>query len=217
MVAHREVRAPDAALEQHVADDSEAARLVEEDHVAGRVPGAMDHLKRQFAHGHRVPVLQPAIRLEHLAADAVFAPVVVQPADPEAIGLVRPFDGQAQVLRQHSRLAAVIDMAMGDEDLFQLHARLRDIGLQHVEIAARIDQRRLVRGGAPDQRTILLQRRDRQDGGFQGRCRGGLVHARRCGCARHAMQAAGAGLDQSTSKSTIRPSLRKSHSKRELR
>src|SRR5690606_21803338 len=40
VVAHREVGAADRAGEQHVADESEASRTVEEHHVAGRVAGA---------------------------------------------------------------------------------------------------------------------------------------------------------------------------------
>src|SRR5690606_7724690 len=101
------------AAEQHVADDGELGGTVEEDHVAGRVAWAVDHFQFNLAHRYPIAIDQPAVGLEHLAAQAPAAGVLVDAGYPEAVGLVRAFDPETQLLRQHSGLAAMIDMAVG--------------------------------------------------------------------------------------------------------
>src|SRR6185437_3584374 len=61
MVAAGEVRPADGATEQDVADESDLGALVEQDHMAGRVAGAMADAQLDLAHGDRVPILQPAV------------------------------------------------------------------------------------------------------------------------------------------------------------
>lgn len=56
--------------------------------------------------------------------------VIVQPADPEPVGLVRAFDRQPQFLRQHAGLAAIVEMTVGNEQLLQRHPRFGDGILQ---------------------------------------------------------------------------------------
>src|SRR3546814_1338672 len=98
--------------------------MVEHD-MAGRVAGAVDHIQHQFAHRHTVAVLKPAVRLERPSGDSVTAPVIGQPRDPEAVRLMRAFDRHAQFFGKDSGRAAMIDMAMGDENLLYRHAMLR--------------------------------------------------------------------------------------------
>ncbi len=164
MIALGEIGPPDRALEQHIADNRKAAWFVEEHHVAGRVTGAMDHIERQFAHGHGVAMLEPAGRLEGLGLHAPAGAVIVKLRDPEAVILMRAFDRKSQLVGQHARLTAVIQMAMRYEDFFQRDACLLDTRLELVQITARIDQRALHRFSAPDQRAVLLQWRNGQDG-----------------------------------------------------
>ena len=82
---------------------------------------------------------------------------------------MRPLDAETKLLGQYPRLAAMVDMAVGDQDFLQFHASLRHRILQLMQIAPRINQRALVGLGAPEKRTILLQRRDRNDRCLQRR------------------------------------------------
>ena len=63
-VAARKVGAADRSLEQHVADEGDPQVRIDEDHVAGRVPGAMPHRERDVADADRVAVLEPAVGFE---------------------------------------------------------------------------------------------------------------------------------------------------------
>ena len=100
---------------------------------------AVIDVERQLADGHLVALFQPAVGLEHATVDAVFAPVLLQPADPEAVGFVRPLDRHAKLFRERTGLAAMIDMAVGDQNLLDGHAVLRRRRLETRQIAARID------------------------------------------------------------------------------
>ena len=73
------------------------SRMVEDD-VAGRVAWAVADVERQLADRHRVAVTEPAVGLERLAVDAVFAAVILEPRDPEAVVFVRPLDRHAELL-----------------------------------------------------------------------------------------------------------------------
>ena len=184
MVSHRKVGAADRAAEQDVPDDGEAGRRMVEDDVAGRVARAMVHVEAERADRHGVAVHQPAVRFEHLAADAVIAAVILQPRDPEAVRLVRPFDRHAELVAEDLGRAAMVDMAVGEEDLLDLHLVLRRRRLQPVEVAAGIGEGALHRLGAPEEGGVLLERRDGHDDGLEGRlgrCR--LGHGGRHGAA----------------------------------
>ena len=94
-----------------------------EDDMAGRVAGTVADVEREVADGDRVAVVEPAVGLERLAANAPAAAVILQPGDPEAVVLVRAFDRHAELLRKHAGLAAMVDMAVGEQDLLDRHAR----------------------------------------------------------------------------------------------
>ena len=63
----------------------------------------------------------------------------------------------------------MVDMAVGEQDLFDRDARRRDGLLDPVEIASRIDHGGPFRGLAPHERAILLERGDGHDGGADRR------------------------------------------------
>ncbi len=89
---------------------------------------------------------------------------------------VRAFDGNAHLLGKDSGLAAMVHVAVSDEDLLQRHSGLLQRLLEPVEIAAGIDQRALHRFRAPDQRAVLLESRDRHDADAHRKL-GGFAHA----------------------------------------
>ena len=60
MVAHGEIGAPDAALEQDVPNEGEIGRPVEKHHVAGRVAGAMENFHRHLTKTDGIAIVQPA-------------------------------------------------------------------------------------------------------------------------------------------------------------
>ena len=177
VIAARKVGAADRSLEQHIADDRQLRRSMVKHHMTGRVAGAVDHVERQFAHRHRVAMLQPAVRREAFCDHPPARAVIIQLVDPEAVILVRAFDFEAQLLGQHPGLPAMVEMPVGDEDLLQRDACLGDALLELVEIPARIDQRAFHGLSAPDQRAVLLQRCHRNDRGAHGGERfGGVGH-----------------------------------------
>ena len=68
-----------------------------------------------------------------------------------------------RALRRESRPAAMVDMAVGQQDLLDRHPGLSSGGLEPRQVAARIDEGAAHRRRAPQQGAILLQRRHRDD------------------------------------------------------
>src|SRR6185369_7799582 len=94
VVAAREVGAPDRALEKHVADLGEPRLAVEEDHMPGRVAGAVVDLELRLAEGNLIAVVEPAVGRE--APRARHAPLGrrgLDLVDPEGVVGVRSLDG----------------------------------------------------------------------------------------------------------------------------
>ncbi|PAV67639.1 hypothetical protein WR25_18649 [Diploscapter pachys] len=129
------------------------------------VAGGFVDVQLQVADAHRVAFDQPAVGFEGDAGHAVILAVIVEAGEPEAVGLVRAFDRHVQLVSERLGLSRVVDMAVGEQDLFDRDARLRDRGLDTGQVAARIDDRCLHRLGAPDQRAILLEGRHLNDRG----------------------------------------------------
>ena len=94
VIATGEVAAADTAREQHVADEGALDGRGVEDHMAGRVAGAVAHVQGFPADLHRVAIGQPARgrevfrrrKAEHLA-------LLGQAADPELVAWMRADDG----------------------------------------------------------------------------------------------------------------------------
>ena len=55
---------------------------------------------------------------------AVFRAVLGEPLDPEAVVLVRALDRHAELLGENAGAAAMVDMAVGQQDLLDRDARL---------------------------------------------------------------------------------------------
>ena len=113
-------------------------------------------------------MLQPARGREALRRQPIARSAGVELFDPEKVILVRPFDRQAQLVRQHSRLPAMIKVPVGDENLLQSYTGLLNTRLQLVKIATGSGERGFHGLGAPNKRAVLLKRRHRQDRGAHG-------------------------------------------------
>lgn len=169
MVAAREVGAADRTGEQHVADDREPMRAAEEHDVARRVPRAVIDLERFLAEGERVAVGEPAVRLERFGRRKAEALALHrQLFDPEALVFVRPLDRHAVMRGEPLRARAMVDVAVREQHLLDLHVLPGDLLLDQFEIAARIDDGGASRLFANEQRAVLLERRDRNERDFHG-------------------------------------------------
>ena len=169
-IALGEISAADAALKQHIAHNGELRWRVVKHDMAGRVAGAVIDIQHQLAHRHLVAIVQPSVGRERFRArHAIGGTLGRVHVDPEFVIGVGAFDRHPQITRQHSGEAAMIDMAVGDEQLLDGDAIVGGDLLQPIEIAARIGEGAAHGFRAPQQGTILLERRDRHDNGLQGR------------------------------------------------
>ena len=151
MVATREVGAPDGAREQHVADDREAIRLVDEHDVARRVPGAVEHLQCLVPDRDRVAIVQPARGLKALAVGETEHPGLLRHLlDPELVRLVRTLDRQRVTAREFRGGTGVVEVGVGDQDLLELQSLLAHHVEHEFEVAAGIDDRSPEAALAPD-------------------------------------------------------------------
>src|SRR3546814_16575751 len=91
------------------------------------------------------------------AANPVFAAVLVEPRAPEAILLVRPLDRHAEIVGERLRLAAMIDLAVGEQDLLARDAMMRGRRLPFRQIAAGIDEGALHSLGSTKDRKRVLE------------------------------------------------------------
>jgi hypothetical protein len=87
--------------------------------------------------------------------------------EQELVGAVRPFDRDAELLLQFGRAAGMVDMAVREPDFLDRDLALIDGAPDLYEIAARIDDDGALRLRAPQQRAVLLERRDRDDDGAE--------------------------------------------------
>ena len=105
----------------------------------------------ELADADGVAVDQPAVGLERDAGNPEARAILAEALDPEPVVLVRALDRHAELLGEGAGEAAMVDMAVGEQDLLDCHPGLLGGGLELAEIAARIDERGAHRRGAPDQ------------------------------------------------------------------
>src|SRR4029453_16740078 len=191
LISAREVPPANRALEQDVADQREFQVRMMEDDMAGRVAGAVAHIESEFADGRLIAILEPARRLEGPADDAVARTVLAKLRDPENIVLVRSLDWNAELLGEDARASAMIDMAMCEQDFFDLHTGLLGSRLEPRKVAARIDEGAAHRRRTPQQGAILLQRSDGDD----RRSKRGFAHL---GCSSVAIEGGSAFIESAT-------------------
>jgi len=79
-----------------------------------RVPGAVNHLERLLTDGHCVAILQPAVRREGFCPrEAGHLAPIGQLVDPKAVSLLWSLHRHRELLTEHVRCRAMIEMAMG--------------------------------------------------------------------------------------------------------
>src|SRR5256885_11299401 len=127
-----------------------------EDDMPGRVAGAVAHVEGELADPDLIAVVEPARRLEWAAVDPVLGTFDSQLLDPESILLVRALDRHAQLFGENAGAAAMVDMAVGQQDLIDRDARLARSRFEARQVAAGIDEGAAHRLGAPQQGAILL-------------------------------------------------------------
>lgn len=158
MVAAGKVRAADAACEQHVTHEGMARGGFEEDDMAGRVAGAMQHLQLVAADLDGVALLEPLRGGEAFGLrEAEHLALLRQGVDPELVARMRADDGQIQLARQRASGASVVDVRVREpQGLERQPARLHCFQ-QRAHIATWVDQRGFIRVGAPNERAVLLE------------------------------------------------------------
>ena len=171
MASIGKIRAPDRSLEKYIAHEAEAMHAVEEHHRPGRVAGTFQN--REFERPDRdlVALLQPAVRREGTRFIAISRTRFLQLVEQEGIFRVRTFDLDLEPVSQFRRSTRMIDMAVGEKDLLDRYLRLLSSLEDPVDVSAGIDHGADTGVGVPDQRAILLKRRDRNDHDF-GTCHG---------------------------------------------
>ena len=115
------------------------------------------------------------------ARDPVALAVFEEPRRSSKILLVRSPRSNAKLLGENPGRAAMIDMAVGQQDFLDRHAGLVRRRLEIGQVAAGIDERAEHRLRAPDQAAILLQRGDGNDRGAKRAARLLLPAPRRPG------------------------------------
>ena len=160
VVALRKIRASDAARKQHIAHKAALDLRRVEHHVARCVARGMAYVQHLLAHLHGVAILQPARGHESACRRKTKADTLLgQAIDPELVALVRAHDRQLQARAQLGGATGMVDMRMRQPDRHQVQATLLHLGQDGVQIAAGIDDRRLVRLVAPQQGAVLLKSR----------------------------------------------------------
>ena len=168
MVAAGKICPPDRALEQHIADQRQMAGGMVEDNMAGCVARAMIDIEHQPPDCHLIALHQPAIGGEGFAAaEAIAQTILFIIVDDGLVADMRAFDGYAQFFSQNAGLAAMVEMAVGDEQFLNLHTKIARGRLKIVQIPAGVDKSPFHRLGAPQKGAILLQRGDGDDAALQ--------------------------------------------------
>ena len=167
IVTARQVRAPDRTLKQDIADDSQTALGMEENHMTGGVTGAMSNLKLNIAESDRIALLQPAVGHERPGfrkTDLLGAGS--QQIEPKPVFLMWTFNRYLQPVRKFPDTTDMINVAMSDQNFFDIDLHLIRRVDNPVEIAARVHDRRLTGFLATQQRAVLGERSNGNDKRF---------------------------------------------------
>ena len=122
MITAREVSATDGTLKDHIADDRKPPPTVKEDHMPRGMPGTMPNLHDLIAKSHLIPMIQPAVGHECLAGrEADLSAPFGQAVEKKTICFLRAFDRQTQFTGHATHDADVVEMAMRDQNPFQLN------------------------------------------------------------------------------------------------
>jgi hypothetical protein len=161
--ASGEIGAADAAREQGVAGDQQFLRGKIEADAALGVAGSVKNVRRQAARPQRFTV--PDARFDcNLArrGDADPRCLYVEHFQQRIIVLIEQ-DGGASLRAQLHSSAYVIDVGVGDDDLFYYQVVLTDDGENILNIVARIDDHGFASGFVANDRAVTSQRTDGKD------------------------------------------------------
>ena len=197
MIAAREIGASDAFVEQYVARYQQLGGGAMEHDVPRRVPGDVQHVKREVAHAQRVAFVQPARGREHGAnRKAVRRGSFRQRIQQKLVIRMRPDNGNALPFQQHRHAACVVKMPVREPDGVQFQAAFVHFGEQMFGIAAHVYQHCIARFIVPQQRAVLAKRGYGRDVQLQchGRSLCDGVFARAAAAAGQGAGIAGLGL-----------------------
>ena len=172
-IAVWKVGAADRSAEQDVADDRERQVGRDEHEMTGRVAGTVQDV--EFGPGDLDPLAlgQPAVgRDRGTVLDAELHRLMRQPVQQEGIAPIGTYHrnrrgtfraGRVQLVAQGRGTGGVVDMAMGQKDLVDLHAVARDRGQDHRHVTARVDDGAAAGRLVEEDRAVLPKRRDGDD------------------------------------------------------
>jgi len=163
-IAFRKIGTANRALEQYVANDRQAARLVEENHVPRRMARTMQDVHFDLAERYLVALDEPAVRSEGTHVGKAEHPALHRHAvNPELVFALRSFDRQGQTIRQISDGAGVVDVTVRDENFLQLDAVSRNCSQDTRYITTRVYDGTASGLLAPEQAAVLLEGSHRDD------------------------------------------------------
>src|SRR5690606_36134595 len=168
VIAARKIRTVDRALKENIAHNRKARRLMEEHHMAGRVAGAVAHIKREAGTLHRIAVFQPAVWQKRPdCAEAIFRGLIRQGFNQEQVFLMRSLDRNAKFLREIARRCGMIEMPMRKQNSLDGNASLLGSLPDARQIAARIADGAAHIFIVPDERAVLLKRGNGKNRGLE--------------------------------------------------
>lgn len=156
VIAAGEIRTAYRLLKEYIPDPRHLRGRMVKANVPRRMSRAMDNRQRVIGYRDRITIIQPTIRLKRLdIGKAKLFRLNRHSLNPESIFLLRPFNRDIQAPRQFRSPASMIDMAMGDQYLFDLNAALINLCHQSVKVAAGVNHCAAHGGFIPEQTTVL--------------------------------------------------------------
>lgn len=164
VVSLRKVRTANGSLEQDVPHDGQPCLAVEENDVPWGVARAVSDRPSRLTNRHFITVVEPAIGCECTRRrETKHGSLLRKLIDPKALLAVRALNGNGKLLGQVSDCAGVVDVRVRDQDFLNDHLVVTSSGEDSLRIAARVNQRAAAAGGTPNDRAVLLKRRDGDD------------------------------------------------------
>lgn len=164
MVAAGKISAADRSLEQYVADLGETGLPVEENHVSGRVAGAVPDLKLSFADLHGIAFAEPTVGYKGACANE--APGLDGGGnlfDPEQVVRMRSLNRCAAGFAQGLCAPGVVGVAVCYPNFLNGEAFVGDRIEQPFNVAAWVDDGGFQGFSTPNDGAVLLEGRHRHD------------------------------------------------------
>ncbi len=164
MIAPREIGAADGTPEQNVSHQRQTFPPMEIDHVARRMPRAVQHLEPLLTEPYLVSLLEPAIRVQGFRRwKTVDLTLPGKGFQEKAILLLGTLHRNGEPLGEFPCATYVIEVAMGQQDSLYFHLLLLHHCDDALDLPAGIHDRGATGRFAPQQAAVLLEWRDRSD------------------------------------------------------